>query len=97
MRSHQVDFGCLASFEAAGSLALKRIRDIAWERFSNNSAIVADLNGRFIATLFYFTIFVPFGLLSTAVMDPLRRKRADNKWLEREPVSSDISSAREQG
>ncbi len=76
---------------------MKRIKEIAWERFSINSAIVADLNGRFIATLFYFTIFVPFGLLSTVFMDPLNRKRAENSWLERPPLPTDISSAREQG
>ncbi|MCY3780468.1 MAG: hypothetical protein OXG78_09190 [Chloroflexi bacterium] len=75
----------------------KRIKDIAWERFSINSAIVADLNGRFVATAFYYTIMVPFGLLSTVFMDPLRRKKADNTWLERTPVPSDISSAKEQG
>ncbi len=76
---------------------MKRIKEIAWERFSINSAIVADLNGRFIATLFYFTIFVPFGLLSTVFMDPLNRKHAENNWLERPPLPTDISSAREQG
>ncbi len=76
---------------------MKRIKEIAWERFSINSAIVADLNGRFITTAFYFTIMVPFGLLSAVFMDPLRRKNADNQWLERSPVPADISSAREQG
>ncbi len=76
---------------------MKRIREIAWQRFSINSAIVADINGRFIATAFYFTIMVPFGLLSAIFMDPLRRKRADNRWLERPPVPADMSSAREQG
>ena len=76
---------------------MKRIWKIAWERFSVNSAIVADLNGRFIATLFYFTVMVPFGLLSALFMDPLRRKTADSRWLKREPLPTDISSAKEQG
>ena len=76
---------------------MKRIKRVAWERFSLNTAIVADLNGRFIATVFYCTIFVPFGLLSSLFMDPLRRKPADNEWLEREPVPNDITSARQQG
>ena len=76
---------------------MKRIREIAWERFSINSATVADINGRFIATVFYFSIMVPFGLLSAVFMDPLRRKSGEAKWLERTPVPSDISSAREQG
>lgn len=76
---------------------MKKIKDIAWQRFSVNSAIIADLNGRFIATAFYFTIMVPFGLLSAIFMDPLRRKRARTEWLERAPLPSDIASAKEQG
>lgn len=76
---------------------MKELWNIAWERFSVNSAIVADFNGRLIATLFYFTILVPFGLLSSIFMDPLSRKSGDSRWLEREPVPSDISSAKEQG
>lgn len=70
---------------------------IAWERFSVNSAIVADLNGRFIATAFYFTIMVPFGLLSAISMDPLRKRKGAAVWTEREPTPTDIASAREQG
>ena len=80
-----------------GDGMMKRIKDIAWERFGINSAIVADLNGRFVATAFYYTIMVPFGLLSALCMDPLRRKKSDNTWLDRTPLPSDISSAREQG
>lgn len=77
---------------------MKRIREIAWERFSINSAVVADINGRFIATLFYCTVMVPFGLLSALFMDPLRKRRSiDASWLEREPVPADLKSAKEQG
>ncbi len=76
---------------------MREIWRIAWQRFSINSAIVAELNSRFIATVFYFTILVPFGLLSTLFMDPLRRKSAPLRWLEREPVPTDIAAAKEQG
>ncbi len=79
------------------SKRLKKLWRIAWERFSLNSSIVADGNGRFIATLFYFTIFLPFGLLSALFMDPLRTRKAEVSWQSREPVPSDIDSAREQG
>ena len=75
---------------------MKKLWRIAWERFSINSSIVADGNGRFIATLFYFTILVPFGLLSTLFMDPLRRRQPEVSWHSREPVPSDLESAREQ-
>ena len=76
---------------------MKKLLKIAWDRFSVNSAIVADLNGRFIATAFYFTIMAPFGLLSSIFMDPLRKRAGAASWTEREPVPSDIASAREQG
>ena len=76
---------------------MKQLIKIAWDRFSVNSAIVADLNGRFIATAFYFTIMVPFGLLSAIFMDPLRRKTDAASWSKREPAPTDIGSAREQG
>ncbi|MCY4537842.1 MAG: hypothetical protein OXE52_06385 [Chloroflexi bacterium] len=75
---------------------MKKLRKIAWERFSLNSSIVADGNGRFIATLFYFTIFVPFGLLSSLFMDPLRVRKAEVAWQLREPIPTDLESAREQ-
>lgn len=76
---------------------MKELLNIAWDRFSVNSAIVADLNGRFIATAFYFTIMVPFGLLSSIFMDPLRKRNGAASWTEREPLPTDIASAREQG
>ncbi len=77
---------------------MRRIREIAWERFSINSAVVADINGRFIATLFYCSVMVPFGLLSALFMDPLRKKKSlENAWLKREAVPADMKSAKEQG
>ncbi len=76
---------------------MKKVWRIAWERFSVNSAIVADINGRFIATLFYCTIMLPFGLLSALFMDPLDRKDSSAEWIKREPLPTDIASAREQG
>lgn len=76
---------------------MKEIWDIAWKRFNVNTSVVADGNGRFIAILFYFTIMVPFGIISVLTMDPLRIKNKDSEWLQREPVPTDIKSAREQG
>lgn len=76
---------------------MKKVLNIAWDRFSVNSAIVADLNGRFIATAFYFTVMMPFGLLSAIFMDPLRKRKGAASWTERESVATDIASAREQG
>lgn len=76
---------------------MKKIREIAWHRFNVNSSIIADGNGRFIATLFYFTVLVPFGLLSSLTMNPLDVKKSEARWHKREAVPADIKSAREQG
>ena len=77
--------------------SLKTVWAIAWRRFSENSAIAAEMNGRFIATVFYCTVLVPFGILSALFMDPLRIKGTPPRWLQREPVPTDMDSARRQG
>lgn len=76
---------------------MRETLELAWQRFNLNSSIVADGNGRFIATLFYFTILLPFGLLSALFMDPLRVKSTETSWHQREPVPTDIESAKQQG
>ena len=70
---------------------------IAWHRFSIISSIISDTNARVVATLFYFTILVPFGVGSTLFSDPMHTKQEDANWHEREPVPNDLESAREQG
>lgn len=82
---------------AKQEVMLKEIWDIAWQRFNIITSVVADGNGRFIATLFYFTIMVPFGIISSLTMDPLRIKSTESEWLQREPVPTDLKSAKEQG
>jgi len=86
---------------------VREIWDIAWHRFNVIQAIVSDANARIIAILFYFTVLVPFGVGSRLFSDPLRLKTvksSDGKeksvgqaWLNRDPVPSDLDSARQQG
>lgn len=76
---------------------MKEIWEIAWHRFNVITSVVADGNGRFIATLFYFTIMVPFGILSALTMDPLNIKENKTEWVQRDPVPTDIESAKQQG
>ena len=86
---------------------MREIWDIAWHRFNVILAVVSDANARIIAVLFYFTILIPFGLGSRFTSDPLRQKMVtDNngkqhpvgqEWLDREPVPTDVNSARQQG
>ena len=60
--------------------SLKKIWQI-WKRFGQ---FIGDLIGRIILTLFYFTIFAPFGLGVRLWGDPLQiRKNLSAKWLVR--------------
>jgi hypothetical protein len=86
---------------------VREIWDIIWHRFNVILAVVSDANARAIAILFYFTVLIPFGLGSRFMSDPLRVKMVtDNsgkqrpigqEWINREPVPTDVDSARQQG
>jgi hypothetical protein len=52
-----------------------------WKRFGR---FVGDFIGRLILTIFYFTIFAPFGMGVRFFGDPLEiRKEQGTKWIER--------------
>jgi hypothetical protein len=67
----------------------------AWKRFGQ---FLGDILARVVLTLFYFTVFVPFGLGVTLFSDPLRaRRQAARGWLDREDdVELSIEEARGQ-
>ena len=53
----------------------------AWKRFGQ---FMGDLIGRLVLTVFYFTLFMPFGLGVRLLGDPLAiRPLSRAKWLER--------------
>jgi hypothetical protein len=70
---------------------------LSWERFKIITAAIADAQGRFVAMLFYFTIFVPFALGTRLFSDPLRQRDKTPAWLDRTPIANDLDSARRQG
>ncbi|MFN8528634.1 MAG: hypothetical protein U0670_08500 [Anaerolineae bacterium] len=72
---------------------------IAWDRLKVITSIVGDIQGRLVSLLLYFTILVPFGLLSTLLSDPLHRKGANMqpKWMDRPPVENELDAAMRQG
>lgn len=79
---------------------MKSTLRLAWDRFNLIASVIGDVQGRIIAVGFYFTILVPFGLISRLTGDPLRLRSessAPMAWLEREPVPEDLDSARRQG
>ena len=57
----------------------------AWLRFGQ---FLGDILARIVLTLFYFTLFAPFGIGVTWFSDPLRTRRAARadaaSWLNRE-------------
>lgn len=75
---------------------MQEILQFAWKRFSLLTVILGDMQGRFLVTAFYFTIFVPFALISRIFTDPLGRKDPPH-WRERPPVPNDMESAKQQG
>ena len=53
----------------------------AWKKFGQ---LIGDFIGRVVLTVFYFTLFVPFGLGVRFFGDPLSlRRHGASKWLER--------------
>lgn len=77
---------------------MNEIRRLAWERMQIITGIIGDYQGKFIAVLFYVTVLVPFGLGSRLFSDPLRiRKSYPLSWLSRDPLPTDLTSAKRQG
>jgi hypothetical protein len=66
-------------------------------RFRIIAAIVGDLQGRAVATLFYFTVLVPFAVGSRLFTDPLFVRAGSGGWHDRPAVSDDLDEARRQG
>ena len=67
----------------------------AWKRLGQ---FMGDILARVVLTLFYFTIFLPFGLAVTVLSDPLRmrRLRPTPFWLARETGDQNLDEARRQ-
>ena len=68
----------------------------AWKRFGQ---FLGDILARVVLTLFYFTLFLPFGIGVTWFSDPLRkRKTGPLAWLPRPPAGEEpsLASARRQ-
>jgi len=75
---------------------VQAIWKLAWARMTLITESVGEVSSRVLLTLIYFTVFVPFGLISRLTTDPLDFKSAPS-WLVRKPVPRDITSAKLQG
>jgi hypothetical protein len=69
---------------------------LAWDRWQIIGHVNGNYIGRFAATAFYYTIFVPFAIGAKALTDPLKLKRP-HTWLDRKPLSHTLDDARKQG
>lgn len=64
----------------------------AWKRFGQ---FMGDLIGRLVLTVFYFTLFMPFGLGVRLWGDPLAiRPLSHAKWLERSTHDVTLENSR---
>ena len=64
----------------------------AWKRFGQ---VMGDFIGRLVLTVFYFTLFMPFGLGVRFFGDPLALHPAGpSKWLERTTKDLTIDDTR---
>jgi hypothetical protein len=81
---------------------------LAWKRWTIIGEVYGDFQARLFATIFYFTILVPFAVGVRLTRDPLRldgtkgkrgtekAKGAIGAWLQRAPVGSTLDDARRQ-
>jgi hypothetical protein len=76
---------------------MRETLSLAWDRFKIIGGIVGDIQSRFIATAFYYTIFIPFALGTRLFSDPLHITPAAPAWVERPPVDNELDAAKRQG
>lgn len=66
----------------------------AWELWKRFGLFMGNIFGRIILTIFYFTIYLPFGLGVRLFGDPLKIKHARPVWQTRETKDHDLDQAR---
>ena len=68
-----------------------------WQAWKRIAQVIGDFIGRIVLTVFYFTIFMPFGLGMRLFSDPLMIKLKINKhWLERTTRDLSLEDVRRQ-
>ena len=67
----------------------------AWQLWKKIGQFIGDFIARIILTIFYFTLFLPFGLVVRLFMDPLDIKgNREELWAERSTGDKVIDDAR---
>jgi hypothetical protein len=79
---------------------MSKIGRLAWKRWTILGEVYGDFQACLFATLFYFTILVPFaGVMRLTRRDPLQLGGTNGKnrgWLKRAPVGNALDEARRQ-
>ena len=70
----------------------------AWELWKRFGQFLGDWLARIVLTIFYFTVFVPFGLGVTLLSDPLRIRQSDGPdlWLSRQTGDQSLDDVQRQ-
>ncbi|MCL4247659.1 MAG: hypothetical protein KJ065_05890 [Anaerolineae bacterium] len=76
---------------------MMEILRLAWDRFTVMARTFGDMQGRVIATLMYFTVILPFGLLMQLSDHPFKGTPRAPHWEQREPVDHQLEAAKRQG
>jgi hypothetical protein len=67
----------------------------AWQLWKRIALVIGDFIARVVLTIFYFTLFVPFGLGVRLLSDPLAIKhRPEVNWLKRSAQEDTFEDAR---
>jgi len=67
----------------------------AWELWKRFGQFIGDIVGRIVLTIFYFTIFLPFGLGMRLFGDPLAIKESlPAHWWDRKTTDRTLDDAR---
>ena len=64
-----------------------------WEGWKVVGRAIGDLLARVVLTLLYFTLVLPFGLITTLFRDPLDLKPRIPGWRSREPIEGTLDEA----
>lgn len=75
------------------------ILQLAWQRFSIIARNYGAMQARVIATILYFTVILPFGLIMQLGDHPFKQDAANTtpKWEARPPVENSLEAAKRQG
>jgi hypothetical protein len=70
----------------------------AWQIWKARAHDIGQFQSRLLLTVFYFTVFVPFAVLTRLVGDPLRLRTStrDTDWVAWEARDSSLDAARRQ-